>query len=319
MINGKLQFAIIAICLVLFSCGISQEQAKEGLANFLQQKHQGKYHIKTFKKESEQLRMRADMFWVELELVENPKVIISFQWDAKKEELYTPNGKKQVSSVARIAERKLSEEKIIADLKTVLGNDVAGVGIDRTFINLQFGQEPGRDMIDSLSGKIRKVLEKYPGSWITEARVNICTPKDKSGFLQLIVKPKSFDETQLKERFKPNAILVNAFGSERASDVTKQIYKALEERTRSRQVLKMWVNQQNFDDLYVAVEVEKQHPRASKNLPAAYGVYLAKWNFRDFKVDKLRFFNYASVSKQDIVQFLEGKLPESYQVRTYVN
>ncbi|MCQ0111967.1 hypothetical protein SAMN04487906_0728 [Zhouia amylolytica] len=319
MIYRKIQITVFLLCAVLFSCGISNEQAKQGLVKFLQENHQGKYQIKTFKKQVKEISLEPDMFWVELELKENSNVIISFQWDANRKALYLPKGKHEVASIDSIARKKLSRERMVSDLKKSLGSNALNISIDRSYINLRLDREPEIDFIDSLSIQIKNVLEQYPQEWNTEARVNISTSKNETGFLQLIVKPKHYDDSNLKEQFKPNAVLVNAFGSEKATDVTQKIFKTLEKRTRSRQMLKMWINQQNLNDLYVAVEVEKQNPRAPKNLPTSYGVYLAKWNAKDFKVDKLRFFNYASISKRGIVQFLEGRLPEAYQIRTYTN
>tara|TARA_R110002167_G_scaffold308249_1_gene513038 strand:- start:122 stop:379 length:258 start_codon:yes stop_codon:yes gene_type:complete len=79
---------LIVFFLSLVGCEVSQNEAKKDLKEYLRIHHGNEYKILTFKRNFNTVNMNPDLFWVEIGLVENPKVTISFEWDAKKKALY---------------------------------------------------------------------------------------------------------------------------------------------------------------------------------------------------------------------------------------
>ncbi|MBD0777431.1 hypothetical protein HPE56_06475 [Maribacter sp. ANRC-HE7] len=88
MYRSAIHIVLIGFFLSLVGCGVSQDEAKKDLKEYLKIHHENEYEILTFKRNFNTANMNPDLFWVEIGLVENPKVIISFEWDAKDKALY---------------------------------------------------------------------------------------------------------------------------------------------------------------------------------------------------------------------------------------
>ncbi|MCL7764083.1 hypothetical protein MPF19_11695 [Polaribacter sp. Z014] len=308
---------LIGILFLFVGCGVSNTNAKKGFVKYLKEHHNNKYEILTFKRNFNAANMNPNLYWVELMLKENSKIVINFEWNAKDKALYVPFNYTEDRSIEALTNYQKQEIVLREELYNVLDKDVLSMDVNvfNHAISIDLGTEPTFDKFQYFSNKICTVLDKYPNTWTREAHVEFKIKREEKGFYELIVKPTMFNDSTELYRYKQNAIVANNYGSVKAENIDYIIRKEFSKPKSPIFLSNIWVNQKDLNSFYIAFE--KHEPRKiqerNKYLTEGVGMYLIEMSYPNLKKKTLTYFDYKTTDRDDIFLFLSTQLPQDYQ------
>ncbi|WP_158845938.1 hypothetical protein [Algibacter sp. L1A34] len=308
---------LIGLFLSLASCKVSGVEAKKGLVAYLKMHHKDKYEVLTFKRNFNAASMNPDLFWVELELKENPDIVISFEWNAKNKALYISSQYSQDRSIESLTRYQEEEIVIKKELHEALDDDVLDMDVNvfNQTISISLETEPSQKDFEHFSRKIRYVLEDYPNTWTSEAHVNFKTKTEEKGFYQLIVKPNTYNDSNKSFRYYPNSIVTNNFGSKKAENIDRIIQKKFSKPDAPVFLNNIWVNQTQLNSFYIALEKYEPLKKAegNRNITEGVGMYMVKMTYPNLEMETLAYYDYKTTPRDGISLYLIDQLPEDYK------
>ena len=308
---------LIGILFLFVGCGVSNTNAKKGFVAYLKEHHNNKYEILTFERNFNAANMDPNLYWVELALKENLKVVINFEWDAKDKALCVSSHDTEDRSIKALTEYQKQEIVLREELYEVLDEDVLSVDVNvfNHSISISLKSEPTFNKFHYFSNKIGNVLDKYPNTWTREAHVDFKIEREEKGFYELIVKPTAYDDSTELYRYKQNAIVANNYGSVKAENIDYIIRKEFSKPNSPVFLSNIWVNQKDLNSFYIAFEKHEPRKRLEKNqsLTEVVGMYLVEMNYPNLKKKNLTYYDYKTTDKDDIFLYLFTQLPQDYQ------
>ena len=308
---------LIGLFLSLVSCGVSGIEAKRGLIAYLKMHHKDKYEVLTFKRDFNAASMNPDLFWVELKLKENPDIIINFDWNAKNKALYIASHNRHDLSIESLTRYQQQEIVLREEMHETLDADVVDmeVNVFNHSISITLDKEPTQSDFDAFSRKIRYVLQDYPNTWTQEAHVDFKLKDEKKGFYELIVKPNTYNDSNLTYRYYSNAIVANNAGSKKAEHIDRVIKQEFAKADSPIYLNHIWLNQSKLNSFYIAFEKHESLKEAEGNrhITEAVGVYMVKMNYPNLDMKTLKYYDYKTTSRDGIFFSLIDQLPEDYQ------
>ncbi|AUC85319.1 hypothetical protein CW731_08460 [Polaribacter sp. ALD11] len=298
-------------------CGVSNAKAKKGFVTYLKMHHNNKYKILTFKRNFNAANMNPNLFWVELELKSNPDIVINFEWNAEHKALYVPYQYSENRSIEALTHYQEQEIVLREALYEALDTDVLSMDVNvfNLTISIHLETEPTFNDFQYFSKKISAILDDYPDTWTREARVDFKIKKEKKGFYELIVKPTTYNDCDESFRYKPNAIVANNYGSEKAENIDRIVQQKFSKPDAPVFLSNIWVNQKDLNSFYIAFEKHEplKRPEGNRNLTEGVGMYLIEMNYPNLALKTLTYYNYKTTSRDGIFLFLIDQLPEDYQ------
>ncbi|MDN3664670.1 hypothetical protein ACFFU1_00405 [Algibacter miyuki] len=279
--------------------------------------HKDKYEVLTFKRDFNTASMNPDLFWVELKLIENPDIIINFDWNAKNNALYISSHNRQDLSIESLTRYQQQEIVLRKEIHETLDNDVLDmeVNVFNHTISITLEKEPTQKDFETFSRKIDYVLQDYPDTWTQEAHVDFKLKDEKKGFYELIVKPNTYNDSKLTFRYYPNAIVANNSGSKKAEHIDHVIQQEFSKPESPIYLKHIWVNQSKLNSFYIAFENHEplKRPEKNKHLTEAVGVYMVEMNYPNLDMKTLTYYDYKTTPRDGIFLYLIDQLPEDYQ------
>lgn len=307
----------IAVLLLLGSCGVSNANAKKGFDTYLNTHHHNKYDILTFKRNFNTATMNSNLYWVELSLKENPEIVINFRWDAKNNDVYVPDFYEEDRSIEALTQYQKEEILLREEMYQVLDDDVVAmeVNVFNHEINITLDKDPSFDDFQFFSNKICSVLDKYPNTWTREAHVDFRLKAERKGFYELIVKPNNYDDSRESYRYHPNSIIINNYGSTKADAIDQMVQQEFSKPNAPVFLNRIWVHQSDLSSMYLAIE--KHKPREGvqnpNNLTEGAGMFLVKMDYDDLDLKIMSYYDYKTISRDNIFLDLMEQLPDDYK------
>ena len=308
---------IIGTLLLFVGCGVSNTKAKKGFVEYLKKHHNNKYKILTFKSNFNAANMDPNLYWVELALKENSNVVINFEWNAKIKALQTPYHYNKGRSIEALTRYQKQEIVLKKEIHKVLDKDVLNMDVNvfNYTISISLNAEPGFKEFEYFSNKICNVLNKYPDTWTSEAHVDFKIKTERKGFYEMIIKPSTYDDSNESFRYKPNAIVTNNYGSEKAENIDRIIQEEFSRPNSPVFLSNIWVHQKDLNSFYIAFENHQPLKRieGNKSLTEGVGMYLVKMNYPKLEKQTLTYYDYKTIERDGIYLFLIDQLPKDYQ------
>lgn len=308
---------LVGIFLSLVSCGVSNTKAKQVFLAYLKMHHKDKYNVLSFKRNFNAASMDPNLFWVELELIENPDIVIDFKWHAKNQAFYIASHNRQDLSIESLTRYQKEEIVLRKELHETLDSDVIDMDVNvfNHTISITLEKEPTQKDFESFSRKIRYVIEDYPNTWTREAHVDFKTKADRKGFYELIVKPNTYNDSSKSYRYYPNSIVTNNYGSKKAEHIDSIVKQEFAKPNAPVFLNNIWVNQTQLNSFYIAVEKHEplKTPEANRNITEGVGMYLVKMTYPNLEKETVAYFDYKTTEREGIVLYLNDQLPEDYQ------
>ncbi|AWH74657.1 hypothetical protein DCS32_10965 [Dokdonia sp. Dokd-P16] len=307
----------IAVLLLLGSCGVSNANAKKGFDTYLNTRHPNKYDILTFKRNFNTATMNPNLYWVELSLKENPEIVINFRWDAENNDVYVPDFYEEDRGIEALTHYQQQEIVLREEIHQVLEDEVVAmeVNVFNHTISITLDKDPTFDDFQFFSRKICSVVDKYPDTWTSEARVDFRLKGERKGFYELIVKPNNYDDSRESYRYHPNAIIINNYGSTKADAIDHVVQGKFSKPNAPVYLNRIWVHQADLSSMYLAIEKHKprQDPYNKKMLTEGAGMYLVKMDYNNLDMKIMSYYDYKTISRDNIFLDLMEQLPEDYK------
>ena len=307
----------IAVLLLLGSCGVSNAKAKKGFNTYLNTHHHNKYDILTFKRNFNAATMNPNLYRVELSLKENPEIIINFEWDAENKDVYVREFYEDEGGIEALTHYQKQEIILREEMHQLLDSDVVAMDVNvfNHEISITLDKEPNFDDFQFFSNKICSVLDKYPKTWTREAHVDFKLSTEQKGFYELIVKPNNYDDSRESYRYHPNSIVINNYGSRKAENIDRLVQQQLSKVNAPVFLNRIWVHQSDLSSMYLAIERHKpregvQNPN---NLTEGAGMYLVKIDYDNLDMKIMSYYDYKTISRDNIFLDLMEQLPEDYK------
>lgn len=310
-------FVLIIILLFVAGFGFSNFKAKRDFVAHLNKYHHNKYDILTFKRNFNAANMNPNLYWVELVLKENRDIVINFEWNAKSKDLHFSFHSSRDRGIEALTRYQKQAIVLQRELHELLRADVYNLDVNvyNHTIDISLKAEPTLKDFQYFSDKICSLLVGYPETWMQEAHVNFKLIAEIKGFYELIVKPRTIDDSSDSFIYRHNAIITNNYGSEKAERIDAIVQKEFSKTDSPAYLHNIWVHQSQLDSFYIAFE-KHEHLKESEgnvNLTKGVGMGLVKMNYPKLELETYTHYDYKTTPRDGIYMYLISQLPEDYQ------
>ena len=307
---------IIAILILLTSCGISNTKAKKGFLTYLSSHHYNKYEVITFKSNFNTANMNPNLFWVELALKENTDIVINFEWNAKTKTVHIPGFSDKQRDINSLTNYQEEEIVLRKEIHEVLDNDVVDMDVNvfNHAISITLETEPTLNDFKYFSNKICSIVENYPETWTGEAHIDFKLKTEQKGFYELVAIPNTYNDTDTTYKYRPDAIISNNYGSQKAEFIDHAIQQEYANSDVPVFLNRIWINQSDLNQFLIAFEKHELLNKAGENnhLTEGVGMYVVEMNYPLINKETLTYIDYETVARDDMIPFLLDSLPEDY-------
>ncbi|MBL3657922.1 hypothetical protein [Fulvivirga sediminis] len=241
--------------MLLFS--VSEKKAKAELEKVIKDEYNNAWVITDVSRHYNEGNMNPNMFYYELESVDNPEVEFIFYWDAKKK---TPKKSYdgQEYTLATQYQKALEAYRRRKDLQTVLGPDVKIGEITYWTINLELNHEPMATEIRELTVKTAQIFQPHIGDYTSSMKIKFISPQEPNGLFRTPITAT----TPKKDVY----IDFNGHASDgRLAKVREQALIQLKKKLSTEHpdyniepyLRYHWLNQNNVNKLYAGFEVSR--------------------------------------------------------------
>ncbi|PTB97641.1 hypothetical protein C9994_02050 [Marivirga lumbricoides] len=316
---GLVVIAAIPFLLLFLGMGfmqlfaISEKKAMNELTDIIRTQYDSAWTIKKATRFFNEGNMNPNMFYMELQANQEPKVTFRIYWDAKLKEPRSSYGEKEytLNSQYQLALEDYAMQK---DIEQAIGDEAQLEYIDYWKVKIAVNDDEA-DFMRKTAQKVTTVIRKYANYRTAHMDVIFLTEEEPDGLYKIeiaLTEPrddlyiglntvaKGGELDQIKE--KCMEVLTPVLASQRP---TYDLRDAL---------LEAWVNQKNVAQFYGVLEATSQKVKGDERIGMQQyeGLMFFHYNMLAHQLTEVRFVE-AGKSISDDVKALNAQLPAQYR------
>lgn len=292
---------------------ISEKKAKKELTHIIHTQYDSAWTIKKATRFFNEGNMNPNMFYMELEANEEPKVTFGIYWDAKLKEPRSSYGEEEytLNSQYQLALEDYAMQK---DIRQAIGEEAQLEYIDYWKVKISIADNDA-DFMQETAQKVAAVIRNYANNRVAHMDVLFLNDAEPEGLYKV--------EIALSEPSSDVYVDLNtaASGGEldqvkaKCLEVIRPVLASQRPTFDLRDVLLgAWVNQENIAQFYGVLEVTSQKVKGDKRIGMQQyeGLMFFHYNMLAHQVTEVRFVE-AGHSLSNDLQVLNTLLPLPYR------